>query len=438
MKTTLVDEPVEQDIWKATDRFLSWLGRHGVESHDPYDLWGTRYGVFARRHYYAKSIWGLPLVAPLLAVDTFAPGIRGLFVKKERYATAEAQLVLAFLNLYACTEDEIYLKRAQTGAEGLLEISIPGYSGHCWGYPFDWQNNRGLWRRNTPFITCTPYCFEAFLELADATGVEERLHIAASIARFVAHDLQDSPVSIHASAGSYSPNDHTQVINASAYRAFVLFEAWARFGVDEYWDIAHRNLRFVLDSQRADGSWLYALESKNEGFIDHFHTCFVLKNLRKTNRILGSAEIARRIAIGWHFYRSALFHDDETPKSFAIEPRLQLARVELYNFAEAISLGTLLKDSEPKVFAFAHRLTVRVIRDYQLDDGHFVTRSYRGGLRHTTPFLRWPQAQMFLALTNMLRAIHAQRNGPEEGLEGFRNMQPPPRRLGSQRGMGAA
>jgi hypothetical protein len=46
----------------------------------------------------------------------------------------------------------------------------------------------------------------------------------------------------------------------------------------------------------------------------------------------------------------------------------------------------------------------RAIRGYQLPDGHFVTRTFRWGLRHTTPFLRWPQAQLFLSLTNVLRA----------------------------------
>ena len=102
-----------------------------------------------------------------------------------------------------------------------------------------------------------------------------------------------------------------------------------------------RNLQFILDSQREDGSWLYALESPAEAFIDHFHTCFVLKNLHKLNRVLASAAVVRAIEKGWDFYRRALFHDDETPKSFAIEPRTQLARVEMYNFAEAITLGTL-------------------------------------------------------------------------------------------------
>lgn len=406
----------ETQVWHATLAFLGWLEDHGVESHDPYDLWGTRYGVLARRLYYARRPVGTLMVAPLVVTDVLFPGLCRSFVKKQRFANAEAQLVIGFLNLYALTRDETYLTSAEKRARGLLDLSIPGYNGHCWGYPFDWQHSCGFWPRNTPFITSTPYCFEAFLGVADATGTQQHLDVAASIARFVAHDLQDSPISVDASAGSYSPNDHTQVINASAYRAFVLFEAWRRFQIDDYRELAHRNLQFILDSQREDGSWLYALKSPAEAFIDHFHTCFVLKNLQKLNGGLGSAVVDRAIQKGWAFYRRALFYDDDTPKSFAIEPRAQLARVEMYNFAEAITLGTLLKDSIPDAFALAQRLTATAIRDYQLADGHFVTRTYLGGLRHTTPFLRWPQAQIFLALTNMLVTLrHREDNLTQSG-----------------------
>ena len=58
--------------------------------------------------------------------------------------------------------------------------------------------------------------------------------------------------------------------------------------------------------------------------------------------------------------------------------------------------------SASEAYEMAHNVARSAIRDYQLSDGHFVTRVYRGGLRHTLPFLRWPQAQMFYALTNLM------------------------------------
>jgi hypothetical protein len=389
-------------ILASTSRFLAWLNRAGCASYDPYDLWGTRYGLWARKVYYRKGIVGTPLIAPILLAEFIWPGVRRLVVRKQRYATADAQLVLALVNLFHTTGERHHLERAQQIAEEMLRYSVPGYRGLCWGYPFDWQNTKGMWPRNRPYITCTPYCFEAFLALFDATGDEVQLTRAASIAEFVYHDLNDTPTGPGAAAGSYSPHDNSKVINASAYRAFVMTEAAARFDRDDYQAKAELNLRFILDSQKSDGAWLYEEDYKPGAFIDHFHTCFVLKNLSKLNRRLQRDDIRAAINRGFDYYQKNLFHADGDPRSFAIEPRFQLARLEMYNFAEAITLGALLSDENTAARAMVATLTERLIEQHQLPAGYFVTRVFRGGFRHTFPFLRWPQAQLFLALTNAL------------------------------------
>jgi hypothetical protein len=385
-------------------RFDALLEKTGYESYDPYDIWGTKYGVFSRRVYYEKGKIGLPLIAPILLLEMTFPGLRGMFVRKERFATADGQLTLAYLNLYQTTKDKKFLEKAKGLGEDMLKYSVPGYSGKCWGYPFDWQNNRGLWKKNTPYITCTPYCFEAYLGLYDATGEQRYLDIARSIATFVYTDLKDTPTGPDAAAGSYSPMDETKVVNASAYRAWVLFEADARFNLPAYREKAQRNLNFILQSQQPDGSWLYAVATPGEGFIDHFHTCFVLKKLFKINQRLHSVPVEDAIRKGYGYYRKALFRADGLPKAFALEPRTQIVTLEMYNFAEAITLGALLRDFIPDAFAMAQKLATVLCEKYQLPDGHFVTRVYRGGFRHTFPFLRWPQAQLFYSLTNLLFA----------------------------------
>ena len=387
----------------AIHAFEGWLSSNGNLSFDPYDIWGTRYGLAARRLYYRKHPLGLPLIAPLLLMEIVCPSVRSTVVERSRFATADAQLLLGFLNLYASTQQPTYLTSARRLADDLLSYSINGYRGYCWGYPFDWQNQRGLWERNTPYITCTPYCFEAYLGLHEATGDARFAETAKSIADFVYHDLRDTETASDAAAASYSPKDDSQVINASAYRAWVLFEAGDRFQSDEFQEKATRNLNFVLQNQRPDGSWWYAADSHGR-FIDHFHTCFVLKNLFKLNRITARPGVSDAIRRGYDFYRRELFYPDGNPKSFAVQPRTGIVRLEMYNFAEAITLGVLLREEIPEAFGLAERLAIRLIEDFQLSDGHFVTRVYNGGIRHTFPFLRWPQSQLFLALTNIFAA----------------------------------
>lgn len=404
-RTQVQGEATKRVVSEGIQRFETWLEKNGFESFDPYDVWGTNYGVFSRRLYYKKAILGLPFIAPILLLEAVCPSMRSWFVRKERFATADGQLTTAFLNLYRVTGDRKYLDTAIRLGDDMLAYSVPGYTGRCWGYPFDWQNNRGLWKKNTPYITCTPYCFAGYVGLYDATGDQRYLDISRSIATFVYTDLKDTSAGDDATAASYSPMDATKVVNASAYRAWVLFEADARFKLPEYKAKAQRNLNFILQSQRADGAWLYATEGSGEGFIDNFHTAFVLKNLYKINQRLKNPAVDAAIKKGWEFYRRELFDANGLPKSFAIEPRTQIVKLEMYNFAEAITLGALLKDFIPDAFALAQHLAGELCNRYQLPDGHFVTRVFKKGFRHTFPFLRWPQAQLFYSLTNLQLAL---------------------------------
>ncbi len=390
------------DLWRAIDKFLHWLQAHGYESYDPYDIWGTSFGCFARRVYYKFPLAGVPLVAPFLLLEKLAPGARRLLVSQKRYAIVDAQLALAFLNIFHLTGDRTFLDKAITLGKDLQASSLPGYSGYCWGYPFAWQHAGGLWEKDRPYITTTPYCFETFLGLADATGQREYLEVAQSIAHFVHKDLRDTPTSPDAAAASYSPLDNTRVLNTSAYRAMVLYEAAARFGEDAYRATAEKNLNFILQNQRPDGAWLYSLD-ESEQFIDHFHTCFVLKNLAKINHHLESPAVESAIRRGYEYYRAALFDAEGLPKAFAIKPRTEFIRMRMYDVAEAITLGTVLRDQIPDAMETARHLAEVVCQKCQLPDGHFVTNFYVGGMKHAFPFLRWPQAQLFYALTNVLR-----------------------------------
>jgi hypothetical protein len=122
----------------------------------------------------------------------------------------------------------------------------------------------------------------------------------------------------------------------------------------------------------------------------------VLKNLYKINRHLRSAEVADAINRGYRWYRRALFDEDGNPRLFALAPRLQLVELEMYNVAEAITLGVLLRDDIPEALDLAETLAARFVKRGQLRAGHWITRTYVGGMTHRMPFIRWPQSQLFL------------------------------------------
>jgi hypothetical protein len=402
-------------LWETIRSFLQWIDKNGYESHDPYDLWGSSYGIVARRLYYRNRFIGIPLMAPIVLMELLWPQGPRLWVLKKRFPNADALILLGYLQLFSLTQERLYLQKALDLAGDLLKSSIPGYSGHCWGYPFNWQNNQALWKKNTPLITVTPYCFDAFLALYDQTGAPRYKEVAHSISRFVFYDLNESYLDAESSACSYAPIDHCMVINANAYRAYVLLEAAHRFNEDAYPSKALRNLNFVLRSQRSDGSWLYAMGNPQDAFIDNFHTAFVLKSLFKLNAHLHSSDVDQAIRRGYAYYRTNLWTSTGVPKTFALARRFQVVRLEMYDVAEAIALGTLLGPMISEALRFAEMLAKKVHDDYQLPEGYFLTKIQMGGLRDTVPFIRWPQAQMFFALTSLLKSMTAGGEGNEGG-----------------------
>src|SRR5436189_3007476 len=101
------------ELWSMVHKAVAWIDRAGYDSYDPYDVWGTRYGRMARRLYYKKHPLGLLLTAPLVLMEVVCPQIRQLLVRKNRFPTADAQLALAFLNLYQITASPRWLTKAK-------------------------------------------------------------------------------------------------------------------------------------------------------------------------------------------------------------------------------------------------------------------------------------------------------------------------------------
>ena len=179
---------------------------------------------------------------------------------------------------------------------------------------------------------------------------ESKLEIMRSIAQHALHDYIDLETSPKASTCSYTPRpeDSINVVNANAYRAFLLTSAAVDFSEDKYRVVAERNLSFVLESQNADGSWHYATDGSRD-FVDHFHTCFVMKALAKIEALTGNLECTRALQRGVDYYVEHLFDEKGLPKPFSRRPRLTVYRRELYDSAECINLSVLLRSRFPKL-----------------------------------------------------------------------------------------
>jgi hypothetical protein len=377
--------------------FTNWLDAFGETSWDHQSFFAGPIGGRAKSLYYRHQAAGTIAVAPMIFCEAFVPSARRLFHEPVRFPIADAHYAMGFTYLYQTDGEDAHLQKATHFLDALKGSRSAAYKEYCWGYPFDWVTRTGTIPRHTPFITSTPYAYEAFLQAFEIVPRHEWRDVLESVVRHACLDIKDFRVSETASSCGYSPDDtRGGVVNAAAYRAFMLTSASCVFAREEYWRIAERNLAFVLESQNADGSWPYAVDGARD-FVDHFHTCFVMKALAKIHTLTDHAGCLDALSRGVKYYLENLFDADGLPRPFANAPRLTVYKRELYDCAESINLCLLLRDRFPACEAKLDTVVTEILRNWVKPDGSFRSRRLMLGWDNV-PMHRWAQSQMFRSL----------------------------------------
>jgi len=390
------------EVLAAVRRFTSWLDNYGETSYDFQTFYASNLCRNIKALYYRKPFLGTMAVAPIIFCEAFIPAARKLFWKRQRFPIADAHFAMGFAFLSRYLNDEGHYGRALHFLQVLEETRCRAYGHYCWGYPFNWEGIGGTIWEGTPLITTIPYVYEAFRDVYKIDNNDRWQQIMQSIAEHVSRDYGDFATSDRAACCSYfpGPQQSVGVVNASAYRAFLLTQAAVDFSEDRYRKAADRNLYFVLESQNPNGSWHYANDGKRH-FVDHFHTCFVLKALAKIEPLNCNCEITEAIERGIDYYVRNLFDERGRPKPFSQAPRLTVYRRELYDYAECINLGMLLKGRFEKLDRLVDSVLNQVLTVWQKPDGSFRSRQLLLGW-DDVPMHRWAQAQLFRSLCYVL------------------------------------
>jgi len=387
-------------IVKVLSNFTEWLEAYGETSWDFQSFFASPIGGRAKSLYYRNRLIGTAAVAPMVFCEALLPSARRLFHHRMRFPIADAHYAMGFAFLYQTTANPAYLQKAVHFLSVLKETRCSESTEYCWGYPFDWVWHGGTIEAQTPLITTTPYVYEAFLQVNEVQPQDEFRHVLASIARHVSNDIKDFQTSTTASSCSYTPFSKGGVLNAAAYRAFLLTNASRVLSKDEYWLKAERNLNFVLENQNPDGSWPYAVDGVRD-FVDHFHTCFVMKALAKVHALTGHKACGDALAKGIKYYLNNLFDADGLPKPFSKAPRLTVYKRELYDCAECINLCLLLRDQFPQLEITLQGVIQGILNEWVKPDGSFRSRRLYWGWDNV-PMHRWGQSQMFRSLAYYL------------------------------------
>lgn len=395
MSSSLVQGRAE-GLPSALTKFTEWLALFGETSYDHQSYFAGPIGGRAKALYYRSKKLGIMAVAPMILSEALWPAGRQLFWRKQRFPIADAHYAMGFAFLHGMTGDDAHYRRASHFLEVLEQTRCPGYARAGWGYPFDWVTRTGVMHAQTPLISTTPYVYEAFDAVYRIDGQKRWLNMMQSAAEHAFIDIKDRELSAEATTAGYNPLDgEGNVINASAYRAWLLMSASRQFSRDDYRHAAERNLNYVLQSQQPDGSWQYATDGVRD-FVDHFHTCFVLKALAKIDALIDHPRCRAAIDAGVRYYSQNLFDDEGLPRPFARAPRLTVYKRELYDYAECINICVLLGRFD----VLQQRLDSTLgdlLAHWQTPHGSFRSRRLVLGWDNV-PMHRWAQAQIFRSL----------------------------------------
>jgi hypothetical protein len=279
---------------------------------------------------------------------------------------------------------------------------VPGYHGACWGYNFDWPNRSFFAPVGTPTIVNTAFIGLAYSDLfiinnvASSMFTKDPLRMARSACDFIMKDLnRDRPAS-NERCFSYTPFDHRFVHNANVLGAWLLAEVGAQTGENELKEMAWEAALYTVRRQRSDGSWTYG-ESHQDGWIDNFHTGYVLVSLQRIQAALGIDTFTPSVVRGYEYWKGNFFRNDGAPKYYAHK----IYPIDIHCVAQAILTFLAFMSEDPEALALATRTAHWGIENMQDRKGFFHYQIYPN-LRIRTPFMRWGQAWMQRSLTEMV------------------------------------
>ena len=336
-------------IKESEKQFIEkFVCRESLKTNDPYDIWKTKLGIGVKKFYYSNPKLGIIPAAVFTIYDHYINNFIRIGYKKQEYPIVRAQATLALLNLYNKTNNETYLGQARKHIDWLLSNSSRNYGGFCWGTGFEIVIGKNLvYDKEIHFTTNTIYVLEALDEYYKVTKEASILNVIKSIYEFYEKDIiviyEDHKILIT----SYGPIKDRVVTNAVSYTMFAYSIFYNYIDEKEYIKKkVNKMFQFIISVQNEDGSWLYAPHDDNS-FIDCFHSCFVLKNIYKSNLIIkldGSEELVK---LGYQFIKNSSYDKNSgLYKRFVKANKSSIIKFDLYDNAELVYLAKLLDDFE--------------------------------------------------------------------------------------------
>lgn len=384
---------------QALAKLLAYCRANNWAGYDPYDALNSR--LFSTVPV-LNSRW--PRLVLTQALKRSPLNLRGLLaVPKTQNPKGLALCLSAVLKL----SPEVLPDR-----EALIQYFVgrlqasrsSGTSYASWGYSFPWQTRKEVVPAGTPNLVCTVFVANALLDVYDEGRDPDCLALAASAANYIGSELYwTDNASIH--SFSYPlPGLKVEVHNANFLAAALLCRVAALTGDSAHVSKALAVTRCSAAKQKADGSWNYG-EGAKQGWIDNFHTGFNLGALADIGRYTGSTEFSDALRRGFDFYCSRFFREDGVPRYF----HDRTYPIDIHCVAQSLITLIEFQHLNPASGKMAEKVLGWTLDHMWDDTGYFYYRVLRS-LTIRTPYMRWSEAWMLLAL-----AVYVQPKGLQSG-----------------------
>lgn len=386
----------DRQVVEVHELIEHFCAREDLATYDPYDIWKTSYGLHIKKLFNRRRLAGLIPASLLTLFDVYINNHLRLSYTRQEYPIVRAFAALALINLYHVEQKAEYLRFARMHMEWLTCNRSSNCSGYGWGLGFEHAATaKVIYDKNTPFSTITPYPLEAFVSYRDVTGDTQFDHVIRGVYDFLEHDIKIMIENERHLVTSYGTTRDRVVINAVSYTLYsyaLLREYVDNVNQRSVNDKIVRLYQFVKDQQRGDGSWLYSPENKS--FIDCFHSCIVLKNIVKADRLV-NLDGAKQLVDRGYEYLKENFADKQSGlfRRFSLQNKPSLVKFDLYDNAEMLNLGILMRD-----WGLVERLSRAIAQTFRrgMDVYSQVDIS---GRRYNKNMLRWAVMPYLYALS---------------------------------------
>jgi hypothetical protein len=351
-------------------------------------------------HYLGK--WGKVLAIQFQ--KRFPYNIRPLLgIKKDYNPKAIGLFLQAYCNLYAITQDKQYIEQAHWLFNWLTNNYTKGYSGYCWGYNFEWASPVKTLKKYSPTIVVTGFIAQGIYKYYLLSKNKDALNILLSIVDFIEKDLPKTEDETGLCI-SYSTISRDICYNASMLAAEHYARLYPITNNSDFKQKAIQIARFTVNKQKSNGKWNYSLnisDMSEREQID-FHQGYVLDSLKEVIVHCQSDEFLDAYKKGLAFYANHQF----LPNGQAIYRLPEKYPIEIHNQSQGIITFSRAKELNIDYVDIAEKILDFTLKNmYNAEKGYFYYKKYP---THTikTPFMRWSQAWMILAMTEYLLATN--------------------------------